>query len=164
MAEAIEIGGYIPGALGQLVALQTLEYRDSHGFGLVFETRAATEMADFLGNLDPARDLFLLARAGDRILGSVSIDGSKAPLARLRWFIVTSEARGRGLGWTLLDRAVTFCRERGFEGIYLTTIDRLDASAHLYERAGFTLTHAEAGDQWGNTTVEKRYELRFREA
>jgi transcriptional regulator with PAS, ATPase and Fis domain len=48
--------------------------------------------------------------------------------------------QGRGLGADLLGRAVSFCDERGYERIWLTTFAGLDAARALYERHGFVLT------------------------
>lgn len=96
----------------------------------------------------------------DRIVGSIVIDGSEHGdgTAHLRWFITDDTCRGTGAGRRLMDRAMAFCRDTGFSRVYLWTFAGLDAAAHLYRDYGFTLTEEFAGDQWGTTVTEQRYD------
>ncbi|MBB4266462.1 GNAT family N-acetyltransferase [Roseospira visakhapatnamensis] len=153
--------GYVPGALAAVIGLHMDYYGPRWGFGLPFEAKVAGEMAAFLERLEPARDLFLVARDGDgRVLGSISVDGavSGTEAAHLRWFIIGDACRGTGLGRRLLDQAVAFCDRRGVARSYLTTFAGLDAARHLYESVGFTLVSTSAVDQWGGGVREQRFE------
>ena len=160
MTDEFEFDGYFPGAIGQVAELHGRLYVESHGLGLVFEARVARELADLLLRFDPARDFFRTVRRGDRLMGSIAVDGKRTGTeAQLRCFIMAPEARGRGFGRRLLAEALAFCRDRGFQHIYLHTLAGLDASAHLYFDAGFTLTEEEAGEQWGCRLIERRMDL-----
>ncbi len=149
--------GYRPGALARLLDLQISTYAPRLGFGLGFETRVAAEMADFLARHDPARDLFLLAETDGVILGGITLDGedSAAGLGHLRWLVVAPEARGRGLGRRLLERAVAFGREAGLNRLWLTTVADLTEAGTLYRRAGFRVTEERRGETWGRTATEQ---------
>lgn len=164
-ATDIDIGGYVPGALGRITELHGSYYHRHWGFGLYFESLVARELAEFLGRPDSSRDGFWVARRGGTILGGIAIDGRLAESegARLRWFILAPEARGLGIGQLLMERAVSFCRERGFRRVFLWTFAGLDAARHLYERWGFVLSREHADDQWGATVTEQMFELRLHE-
>ena len=43
------LGGYIPGSLGRVAELHGMYYQQHWGFGLFFEAKVATELAEFLG-------------------------------------------------------------------------------------------------------------------
>lgn len=165
MSETFEFGGYFPGAIGGVAELHGLYYVESHGLGLHFEARCARELADLLQRFDPARDFFRTVRHDGRLVGSIAVDGEQSgTTARLRWFLLAPEARGRGIGRRLLTEALAFCRERGFERIYLTTLAGLETAARLYRDAGFKLVNEEVGEQWGVRLVEQRMELQLARA
>lgn len=156
--------GYRPGVLGELVALQSRYYAQSHGFGQAFETKIAREMAAFLSRFDPQQDLFRSVWRGERLLGSLTLDASEpadGELGHLRWLYVIDEARGTGLARALLDEALSRAEEVGKAGVYLTTIDNLPAASRLYERLGFVITDTQRGESWGRVVTEMRMEYRF---
>ena len=160
MSERFEFGGYFPGAIGRVAELHGLHYAESHGLGLVFEARVAKELAELLLRFDPARDFFRTVRCGGRLVGAIAVDGKQTgSVAQLRCFILAPVARGRGFGRRLLNEALTFCRERGFQHVYLLTLAGLEASGHLYREAGFTVTEEAMGEQWGRRLVEQRLDL-----
>ena len=165
MAEEIVLSGYIPGAIGRITELHARYYRDNWGFGLFFESKVATELAEFLGRYDDSRDLFRVATRGELIVGAISIDGSGGPAddgggeARLRWFITAPEAQGAGVGRMLMDEAIGFCKRARFDRIYLWTFAGLDAARHLYESSGFRLVEEHDDDQWGETVSEQKFVL-----
>lgn len=54
-----------------------------------------------------------------------------------------------------------FCRQKGYDRVYLHTFKGLEAAQHLYESAGFKLMETQSGDQWGTRVDEQRYEARL---
>jgi GNAT superfamily N-acetyltransferase len=153
----IRLGGYEPGALGAVCALQAAWYGRHWGFGKPFETKVAREMAAFLDRFDDRRDLFLTAWRDDRLVGAVALDGDASAnrRARLRWFVVAAEMQGQGLGHTLLGRAMAFARERGYVLVWLATFAGLDTAQRLYLEHGFRLVGEETGAQWGRSLTEQ---------
>lgn len=133
--------GYVPGAIGRITELHAAYYSEHWNLGRYFETKVAGELAAFVERLEPERDGMWLAHIDKRIVGSVVIDGRNANGigARLRWFIVDPKYQGHGIGKLLMNAAMTFCREKRYTRVYLTTFAGLDAARHLYEKYGFAL-------------------------
>jgi uncharacterized protein YhfF/GNAT superfamily N-acetyltransferase len=164
-AEPRLLPGYIPGALADSAALQTLYYAQHHGFGAFFEAGRLQDIGAFLDRYDPARDgVWLVVHAG-RIHGSLVVDsggasGDRPPDAgegaRLRWFMLSDALRGRGFGERLLAAAMAFCRVHHHH-VELTTFAGLDAARHLYERHGFRLLQRQRVTTWGPPCDEQRW-------
>ncbi|WP_088142510.1 bifunctional helix-turn-helix transcriptional regulator/GNAT family N-acetyltransferase [Achromobacter xylosoxidans] len=156
MAEQIH-AGYLPGCIGDVASLHARYYAQASGFGVYFERKVATELAEFAEGLPAAgKNMWLYADNG-RTLASIVIDGDLATgEAHLRWFIVDESLRGMGVGRALLDRAMAFA-DAHFDQTYLWTFKGLDAARHLYEAAGFTLAEESEGRQWGSVVVEQRF-------
>ncbi len=156
------VTGYCPGLLARIVGAHMDYYAPAWGFGAPFETRIAAEMSEFLTRYDPDRD-FLESRfdAAGLLAGSLTIDGigghDPQAGAHLRWFITTATARGRGVGRSLMQRAMAFCDDRGYQRIVLTTFAGLDAARHLYEAYGFRLVREVPVDRWGGGVREQHF-------
>jgi GNAT superfamily N-acetyltransferase len=160
----IEFQGYIPGAIGRIAELHGTYYHRHWGFGLFFEARVAKELSEFLARFDKARDGFWTLCSRGRVEGAVAIDGIQADSegAHLRWFIISSKLRGKGFGHDLLEKALAFCRDKGYHRIYLCTFEGLDAARHLYEKFGFRLHETHEGTQWGSKVNEQTFVLTMR--
>jgi GNAT superfamily N-acetyltransferase len=159
-----EIGeGYVPGAIGRVVELHGTYYQRNWDFGLFFEAKVASELAEFLRRYDERRDGFWTASLRGRVEGTVAIDGIQADGegAHLRWFIVSDDLRGRGAGNRLIDAAIGFCRNCGYPRVYLWTFEGLHAARHLYEKNGFKLVEQHKGAQWGTEVNEQRFLLKL---
>ncbi len=162
----IEIGGYCAGALGRIAEMHAEYYHRHWGFGLFFEAKVATELAEFLCRVEKRRDGFWTLISGDRVEGAIAIDGLKAATqgAHLRWFIVSPELQGGGWGRRLMTEAVAFCDRQAYQRIGLWTFAGLDTARHLYEAFGFYLISQAEGEQWGTRVVEQRFERGLRPA
>ena len=152
--------GYIPGAIGRIVEMHGSYYAEHWNLGLFFEARAATEIAEFLQGFDPAKDGLWLALQDGRIVGAVAIVGREAEEqgARLRWFILSPEVQGQGVGSRLMREAMSFCERQHFKRVYLTTFAGLDAARHLYEKWGFRLLEEGEDAHWGSVLIEQMFE------
>src|SRR5262245_23400044 len=176
------------GDIGAIVHLHGVLYAREYGFDHTFEAYVAGPLAEFACAGSPRERLWIAERDG-RIVGCIAIvvaepshsprplsqgergaDVSHLPLsqggrggdvAQLRWFLVDPSARGAGLGKTLLNEAVAFCRERGYRSIILWTVSALAAAAHLYQSVGFRKIEEKPGRHWGADVVEEKYELRL---
>ena len=116
-------------------------------------------MGKFAQDYDPRKDYVALAELDGRIVASIIINGLSDEIAQLRFFLVHPDARGRGLGRELINRALAFCRECGFKKVTLWTITELAVARHLYLQAGFVVTREETHEIWGAMRTEQEYEL-----
>lgn len=157
---AVELAtGYRLGLISRITQMHALYYARQAGFGQRFEAVVAAGLADFSGRMDrPGNRIWTALHAGE-IVGSVAINGDDLGpgKAHLRWFIVDDQVRGSGAGRLLLQAAIAFCDERGFDETHLWTFSGLAAARHLYESLGFALAEEWTGTQWGKEVLEQRF-------
>lgn len=115
--------------------------------------------ANFLENYSPQKDRLWLAESKGKIIGAIAIVGHSSIKAQLRWFIIHPEFRGVGLGKSLLNEALKYCREKGYKQIFLETTGEQKTSINMYVKAGFKKTAEGENKAWGKALVEERYEL-----
>lgn len=152
-----EIG---PADLPIIVRLHAELHGIEFGFDATFADYVARPLKEFAASATPRESMWIAERLG-RIVGCIAIVSAAPDVAQLRWFLVVSELRGIGLGRRLLNAALEFCRECGYQHVMLWTEARLLAAARLYESAGFRLVEEKPGLNWGVQVVEQRYELRL---
>lgn len=160
LAEALAplriVAGYRPGIIGRMVEMHASYYAAHAGFGQPFESLVATDMAELMGRLHHPHNQVWVALEGEKIVGSIAIDGEgENNQATLRCFILDEAARGRGAGKRLLAEALGFCDQCGFTRTRLWTFKGLDVARKLYEDAGFTLASEQEGQQWGGVVTEQ---------
>lgn len=91
------------------------------------------------GRFDPS--MWSILRAGDRAIGAVLLNPApQAAGSELVYLGLVPEARGRGLGRALLDRAVDACHRRGDRTIMLAVDEENAPALRLYKAAGFRRT------------------------
>jgi GNAT superfamily N-acetyltransferase len=146
-----------PGDLGMVVHLHGVIYAREYGLDTTFEPYVARPLADFV--LSGKGRLWIAEDEGGRCVGSVALVDAEEGVGQLRWFLLTPEARGSGLGKRLLGEAIAYARQRGFGRVYLWSFTDLGAALHLYERAGFRTTETKTGFIWGAERTEVRMDL-----
>lgn len=158
--EAISYCGYYPGVTGEITAAHADYYHRHWGLDVSFEAQVGGELSEFAAAYREGRDGLWVARAAGTFAGSIVIDARHAETkgARLRWFIVVDEFQGMGIGKTLLEKAVGFCRAMRYP-VYLWTFSGLDRARSLYEKEGFHLAREHTVEQWGRRITEQMFEL-----
>jgi len=147
-----------PGDIGSIVRMHGVLYASEHGFDETFEAYVAGPLSEFV-RAGAARERLFIAERDGRLVGCAAIVGASADVAQLRWFLVDPEARGAGLGRTLLGECMSFARNCGYTSLILWTVSALAAAAHLYRAIGFRKIEEKPGRHWGVDVVEEKYEL-----
>ena len=83
---------------------------------------------------------FWVIEAPDGLVAMAAISRIDAKTGRLRRMRVTEARRRRGLARALLDAAVEFCRDSGYDRVILDTMEQQSAAHKLYEGYGFART------------------------
>ena len=155
--------GYRPGIIGKISELHAKYYSVHWNFGHFFEVKVATELSNFINKYNKIKDRIWSLSIENNIEGAITIDGTSdnKNIAHLRWFIISDKLKGKGAGNYLMEQAISFCKEVGFEKVYLWTFHGLGPARHLYEKFGFKLVEERSGEQWGTTVTEQRFELKL---
>jgi GNAT superfamily N-acetyltransferase len=157
----VQFTGYVPGVVGKITEVHGVYYYENWGFDISFETQVGRELSDFVARFQAGQDGLWVAHVAGAFAGSVAIDGSDAANqgARLRWFIVTPAFQGSGIGKALLEKSIQFCKEVGYQRVFLWTFEGLETARYLYESAGFRLSQEHEVRQWGQDIKEQRFDL-----
>jgi GNAT superfamily N-acetyltransferase len=155
------VEGVHPGYVGRITQLHGEYYTNAWGPCPRFETLVARELADLCDEYDSDQDLLLTAHADGVLVGSIAIMGPRdaRDAAQLRFYILDERYQGRGIGRTLLERALGFCRERGYRRVSLWTVEGLPRSFRLYESAGFRVVERVPDERYTVPRVALRMEL-----
>jgi GNAT superfamily N-acetyltransferase len=148
-----------PGDVGEVIALHGRLYAGEYGLDATMEGFVALGLGEWVTGprAGPGR---LWAVDGEHgVAGAIGITAASKQVARLRWFLLDASLRGRGLGRALLDGALAFARESGYERVVLETFSELVDAAALYRAAGFERVDAYRTELWGRELERERYEL-----
>lgn len=148
-----------PGDLAAIISLHGLLYDREYGFDVRFEAHVAEPLGRAVRRGLTDRERIWLMEHDGELVGTIAIVEESAGTAQLRWFLVAPEARGHGLGRSLLDQAIAFSRDAGYEKIILWTVSALTNAARLYRKAGFRKVEEHPGRPWGREVVEEKYEM-----
>jgi putative acetyltransferase len=135
------------------VQIRTIEKTDNADLAIIVRNTLAEFGANHPGTVyydsstDALYELFqtpgstyYVALLNDRLLGGAGIfpsDGLPAGTCELVKMYLLPEARGLGLGKLLIEKALAFAREAGYQQVYLETMPELKKAVSVYEKFGF---------------------------
>ena len=85
---------------------------------------------------------YFAAEINGKIVGGAGIypsDGLPAGTCEFVKMYLLPEARGVGLGKTLIEKSLQFAKENGYENVYLESMPELKKALKIYEKFGFRL-------------------------
>jgi putative acetyltransferase len=92
---------------------------------------------------------YFVAESNGKILGGGGIyptEGLPEGTCELVKMYLLPEARGIGLGRTLIEKCLETARENGFQQVYLETLDELHLALKIYAKFGFEYLPAPLGN------------------
>ena len=150
-----------PGDLEAIVAHHRRIYGEEYGVDSRFGDFVAAAVARAAERGFPSeREAIRIVELGGEHVGSIGLTDEGGGDAAIRWFVLSPEVRGKGLGRRLLGELLDLAREHGYRRVFLETFSELHAAAHLYLDAGFVVTSADTAPRWGREAITyQRYEL-----
>lgn len=86
------------------------------------------------------RDAFFVIDENAQIAGTVGIKMETENSALLRRLFVDVKRRRHGYGSELIDKAIDFCRQKGYKKLYFRCTDRMSDAIKLCLKKGFKET------------------------
>jgi len=106
-----------------------------------FASRASaypeTDLADISKTYGGQRETFYVIDDKDKIIGTAGIKEDSKTIALLRRLFVHRDYRNRRLGSNLVDKAVLFCKEKGYKHVVFRSTDVMDKANSLLLKKGF---------------------------
>jgi N-acetylglutamate synthase-like GNAT family acetyltransferase len=148
-----------PGDYGGIIQHHGRTYASEYGVDESFEAMVAASVtrAAMRGWPGGERDGIWIVERDGEFGGSLALTDEDADTGALRWFVLESALRGRGLGRRLVSELVAKARVVGFERLRLETFSELSAAAHLYRSQGFEVVREETGPRWGRDSITYQY-------
>lgn len=98
---------------------------------------------------DASKSVYYVVEESSKILGGAGIaplDNGPEDTCELQKMYFLAEARGKGLGETMMQKCLASAREFGFERCYLETMPYMQNAQKLYLKSGFKYLDAPMGD------------------
>jgi len=151
-----------PGDLGEILRLHGIIYGAERGFDYTFEGYVAQSLAHFCRRIDLDKERLWIAEKEGKIVGCIGIIKATETKAQLRWLLIDPIARGQRLGRKLVNEAIEFAINCGYNCIFLQTAAELPIAAHMYTSIGFVKTHECKRFLWGKEITEQEYQLQLK--
>ena len=149
------------GELGWLIHRQAVLYNRQFGWNGEFETLIARIYHEYeVAPATPPKALWVADREGE-VMGSVFVTPSagRPGTAQLRMLYVEPEARGLGIGSSLVDQCVAFSREAGYQKLRLWTQSVLESARRIYASHGFEKVESAPHRSFGQDLIGEYWEL-----
>ena len=148
-----------PGDIGWVIQRHGALYAQEYGWDNRFEALVAEIGAGFIRDFKPGREhCWIAEREGQRV-GSVFVVEASPDVAKLRLLLVEPQARGLGLGTSLVRECIRFAQRAGYAKMTLWTNSILVEARHIYDKCGFSLINSEPYQDFGQDLVSETWEL-----
>ena len=95
------------------------------------------------------RAVYYVLTDGNNILGGSGIAPLKEgedKVCELQKMYFTAAARGKGLGYSMIQKCLDFARSHSFELCYIETMPNMEAAQKLYKKVGFDYINHSMGN------------------
>ena len=150
------------GDLGWIIHLHGKLYSREYGYGLGFESYVAHGLLEFWDQYDASKDRVWIAEDRQQIIGFLVLMHRPKNTAQLRYFLISPQHRGQGLGRHMMDLFMQHLKTLGYHHCYLWTSHEQQAAIALYRNRGFELTQEKESITFGKRLMEQRFDLDLR--
>lgn len=133
-------------------------YNREYQYDLSFRDFIAESVNGFIKRSDSKENIWILEIEGEP-KGSISIKKVNDKVAQLGLFLVEPDLRGSGYGKQLLQTAIAFCKEKGYQAVILWTNSELKTARRIYEKNGFQLKETRMRNLSNKELIEEKWEL-----
>jgi putative acetyltransferase len=115
---------------------------------------ADTQLDFMFETYDKPKAAYFVVEDTGKIIGGAGVsqlDNSTENICELQKMYFLQEARGRGIGFQMIQKCLEKATEFGYEKCYLETLPEMLTAQHLYKKAGFEYLCAPMGNT-GHTT------------
>lgn len=134
-------------------------YAEEYGLSPLFAGNVEKMIPGFFQHCDRSCECMWIAEADGKPVGSIAIVDAGQSTAQLRYFLLEPAARGMGLGKRLIDCALEFAKNVGYQHVFLETISALKTARGIYRNRGFRMTEVHENPEWGKGTLEERWDI-----
>jgi len=133
--------------------IRTIQPSDNKALAIIVRNTLAEFGANHPGTVyyDPTTDalyelfqkngsIYYVAELNGELIGGAGIypsDGLPAGTCELVKMYLLPQARGVGLGKTLIEKVLVFAKEQGYKNVYIETMPELKQAMKVYEKFGF---------------------------
>ena len=109
----------------------------NHEFQKESQSFPMNDLDDICSSYGKLGEAFFVAQENGRIVGTIGVKQEDERTALMRRLCVDSAYRRKGIGSRLIERAVEFCREVGYDELTFKTTSTMEHAVHLCEKKGF---------------------------
>lgn len=155
------IRSFTPDDFDYIIESHVRIYHHEYQFDESFERFITNAVNSFKENVDEKKEMVFILELDGNPKGCIGITKLSEDAAQLRWFLLETEARGRGWGKKLVEEALKFAEAKQYKQISLWTNQKLTAARSLYERHGFSLVESKIEVLSNQEIIEERWEYQF---
>jgi GNAT superfamily N-acetyltransferase len=133
-------------------------YNREYQYDLSFRDFITESVNGFIKRSDSKENIWILEIEG-KPRGSISIKKVNDKIAQLGLFLVEPDLRGYGYGKQLVQTAIAFCKQNGYQTVILWTNSELKSARRIYEKYGFQLKENQIRILSNKELIEERWEL-----
>ena len=96
-----------------------------------------TDLENILATYGGPRDTFFVIEQENAVIGTAGIKEDSKETALLRRVFVNPAERRKGYASQLLEKAIAFCREKGYKEVAFRATSKMVEAINLCKKAGF---------------------------
>lgn len=136
-------------------------YTQDEGFDQTFGPLVRSILEAYVADHDPSCEAGWVAQDDGIRMGSIFCVRHSDSTAKLRLFLLTSEARGHGIGRRLLQTCMGFAKAAGYQSMTLWTHESHKAACALYAKTGWRCVDSVPVHSFGQDLVEQTWVIDF---